>query len=153
MAYQIMFYGGLIGATISLLISLTVFFRLKIWRVIQDLTGTRTLKSRKNRNEGVKEKGKTKKITKELKLKKNEGSDKQVAATLEKQSAMPETALLQYDDVGSTELLEEELDETVLLMEEETTLLEGDEQKSVEAGEDFFVKEKEVMIIHTNRSI
>ncbi|MFS0865007.1 hypothetical protein [Fredinandcohnia sp. 179-A 10B2 NHS] len=136
MEYQIMFYGGLAGAIITLIISIIVFMKLKISQVLTDITGYRSRKkasavtgqSRRTDTE-------TKKTTSEIKLRK-----KDVPAAVEDTAIMSQelepTAILPNDQkyMAPTELLVEK--ETAAYMEEETSILGTDDEETMLLSDD-----------------
>ena len=48
LTYQIMLYGGIVGAIVTLSIAIWLFIKLDIADVIQDLTGIRVKKQKRN---------------------------------------------------------------------------------------------------------
>lgn len=177
MEYQIMFYGGLAGALITLIISIIVFMKLQISQVLTDITGYGSRKKHRNETGRAKRDNttETKRTTSEIKLRKK---DVPVAAAVEDTAIMNQdidpTAILEDDRyLNSTELLvennsaqymeetmllSEDDDETTLLQEEdETTILtEGDGETALlsttQTTSDFEI-EVDVMIVHTNKTI
>ena len=152
LVYQLMFYGGMGGAIITFIIALIIFFRLKIWSIMKDLIGYRP---RKKRNLPA-----TLKDTDKLQIRKRLTSGVISKREIEKTSGLASTQLLQtsernmeetallteHAEVASTTLLDESLEETTILTElEETTLLE---EKS-----DYFVKNEEVIVVHSDEMI
>ncbi|WP_449537770.1 hypothetical protein [Ferdinandcohnia sp. Marseille-Q9671] len=150
MEYQIMFYGGLAGAVITLIISIIVYMKLQISQVIADLTGNRFQKKKNNNpaSLGVHE---TKRTTSEIKLKK----EIPVAAAVEDTALMSQelepTSMLETDDkytaptslqkkrntVEETSLLAGEVEETSLLSDvEETALLQEEEETTLLVDDD-----------------
>lgn len=177
-----MFYGGLAGAVITLIISIIVYMKLQISQVFADITGNRFMKKKTNNRVSL-EAQETKRTTSEIKLRKKEDP---VAASVEDTALMSQglepTSLLVESSQAPTELLVENntdretslLEETSLLYEEtallrdddETTLLVGDDETSILLegdGETAILTEKEeesdfqievdVMIVHTNNMI
>ncbi|MFD0826524.1 hypothetical protein ACT8ZR_12755 [Neobacillus sp. M.A.Huq-85] len=130
MGYQLMFYGGLAGALITLAISIILFVKMEIAQVITDLTGFQFRKKRRRTAEESRERH-----TKEIMLKKQYAES--AAAEETELLEVAETVLLQ--DIEETTLLTEE---TTLLVEETTLLVENE-----------FIKEVDVMIVHSNTVI
>lgn len=175
MEYQIMFYGGLAGAVITLIISIIVYMKLQISQVIEDITGGR-FKRKKANGRSSYETAETKRTTSEIKLrKKDDPVATSVADTALVSQELEPTSMLQNTDVEPTALLVEEkpveetsllieettlldVDETTLLVEDDETsiLLEGDGETAilteVEEESDFQI-EVDVMIVHTNKVI
>lgn len=171
-----MFYGGLAGAVITLIISIIVYMKLQISQVIEDITGGR-FKRKKANGRSSYETAETKRTTSEIKLRKKDdpvATSVADTALLVSQELEP-TSMLQNTDVEPTALLVEEkpVEETSLLIEEttlldvdETTLLVEDDETSiflegdgetailteVEEESDFQI-EVDVMIVHTNKVI
>ncbi|WLR55355.1 hypothetical protein LC048_24350 [Mesobacillus subterraneus] len=123
MAYQIMFYGGLAGAIIALVIAVLTYVKLNIAQVITDLTGWNFPGAgRKARKTTVSRKTNTstKPTTKEIHVRKN--VEKEVAAgeyvePTEKMASgqMEPTALLRNESFKQTALLKQDnLDPTAL---------------------------------------
>jgi hypothetical protein len=123
LAYQIMFYGGMAGAAVTLVIAITVYLKLNIAQVITDLTGWNWpgagRKARKTASKNIDTT--TKPTTKEIHVRKN--VEKEVAAgeyvePTEKMASgqMDPTALLSQESFKNTALLKKEgLDPTALL--------------------------------------
>ena len=124
MAYQIMFYGGLAGAVIALVIAVLTYVKLNIAQVITDLTGWNVpgagRKARKATTSRQADTS-TKPTTKEIHVRKN--VDKEVAAgeylePTEKMASgqIEPTALLTQESFKKTDLLKREnLEPTALL--------------------------------------
>lgn len=171
-----MFYGGLAGAVITLIISIIVYMKLQISQVFADITGNRFMKKKTNNRVSL-EAQETKRTTSEIKLRKKEDP---VAASVEDTALMSQglepTSLFEESSQAPTELLVESnmVEETSLLSEEtallqdndETTLLLGGDETSILLegdGETAILTEKEeeadfqievdVMIVHTNNVI
>ncbi|MCM3567298.1 hypothetical protein [Neobacillus mesonae] len=166
MVYQIMFYGGMAGAAITLVISVVLYIKMGIAGVVEDLTGWNF---RKTKRRIAREQSGDKPITKEIMLKKqipepaapyepeSMGSSeltgrKRLTAKMGSTQApipMEETALL--SELEETTLLDP-LDETGIL--DETTLLSPEplEETTLIAEENenyFFKKEIDVMVVHS----
>jgi hypothetical protein len=136
MEYQVMFYGGLAGAIITLTISIILYVKMGIAQVVEDLTGMSLRRKGSNRQQSQ-ETANEKRMTKEILLKKQYAD---VAAASE------ETELLD----GGT------LDETSLLIDmEETTILstEMEETSLLVEKESNFKKEVDVMVVHSTTII
>lgn len=158
MQYQIMFYGGLAGAVITLSISIYIYIKLNITQVIEHLTGFSFRKLSKNMRKNY---GQSREVTEkrtttnEIKIRKKVVEQEQawtggVAATeLLKNEGVESTALLYDDGVEETSLLSEET--TLLTLDEaETSILTEIVEKN---GENSFVKQVDVMIVHTKSII
>ncbi|WP_102264543.1 hypothetical protein [Mesobacillus jeotgali] len=127
MAYQIMFYGGLAGAVIALVIAVLTYVKLNIAQVITDLTGWNFpgagRKARKTTTSTQADTS-TKPTTREIHVRKN--VDKEVAAgeyvePTEKMASgqIEPTALLSQESFRNTALLKQEgLEPTALLSPE-----------------------------------
>ncbi|MFA9559942.1 hypothetical protein ACERII_21760 [Evansella sp. AB-rgal1] len=159
MAYQIMFYGGMVGAGITLLLAVFLFIRLKIWIVIKDLMGYSSAVKRRSPSKSKETGGlSTRKWTTSRLLPKRQRGKEQAAATtemLETEAGIAETALLEQDlEVEQTVLLDDEVEETTLLTSEleETTLLD-ELDSSEELDKDFFIQKEEVIIVHSHKTI
>ena len=183
MEYQIMFYGGLAGALVTLIISIIVYMKLQISQVFADLTGNRFMKKKKNDRISL-EAQETKRTTSEIRLRKKEvpvaasvedtalmSQELEPTSLLEETNIAPtallaesnpadETSLLEETSLLSEEtaLLQDDDDETTLLVDEDETsiLLEGDGETAiltVPEEESDFEIEVDVMIIHTNKVI
>lgn len=143
MTYELMFYGGIIGAIIMLPITIYIFIKLNINQVIKDLTGigfTNTPHTSRRRYQS-KTDGKLKKLTSEIKLRKENKNIPSIQGTMETESL--------HHYVEPTELLEGEtsLEETTLLTVEETTLL--NETTVLNENPNKFTLEKNIIIVHS----
>ncbi|WP_417898830.1 hypothetical protein ABN702_22630 [Bacillus haimaensis] len=149
MTYQIMFYGGLAAALLTLIITVYVYVKMNIRRVISDLTGIKwksPIGNKKSSSPSNEEKTRT---TNEIRLKKQDMEGDEITELMEDEVAA--TALLDESDVGETTLLsseDEQGDETSLLGEsmEETTLL-ADEPAF------YFRKELNVVVTHSTTKL
>jgi hypothetical protein len=135
LAYQIMFYGGMAGAAVALVIAILVYVKLNIAQVITDLTGRnfpgagRKARNKSNENASTG----TKPITKEINVRKNvekevaageyvEPTEKMVSGSVEptallNRKGLEQTALLHQDGtVEQTELLHRESFEPTTLL-------------------------------------
>src|SRR5690606_6084519 len=137
MEYQIMFYGGLAGAVITLIISIIVYMKLQISQVIEDITGGRFKRKKANGRSSYE----TAETKSEIKLrKKDDPVATSVADTALVSQELEPTSMLQNTDVEPTALLVEEkpveetsllIEETTLLDDDETTLLVEDDETSI----------------------
>ena len=147
MEYQIMLYGGMAGAVITLIISIILYVKMGIAQVVEDLTGI-SLRKRLHKRRKAQDELKEKKLTKEIMLKKQYANE--AAASQETElmnSEIEETALLGDGYSEETTLLTADLDETALLcadMEETSLLLEE---------ENYFKKEVDVIVVHSTTII
>ena len=144
MEYQIMLYGGMAGAVITLIISIILYVKMGIAQVVEDLTGI-SLRKRLHKKRKAEDELKEKKHDKRNHVKKAvcpEAAAGQVTELMN--SAIEETALLGDGYSEETTLLTADLDETALLladMEETSLLLEE---------ENYFKKEVDVIVVHSN---
>jgi hypothetical protein len=144
LAYQIMFYGGMAGAAITLVIAILAYVKLNIAQVITDLTGWNFpgagRKARKTTSKQTDTS--TKPTTKEIHVRKN--VEKEVAAgeyvePTEKMasSQIEPTALLSHESFKQTAFLKQEgLEPTALLKQdghEPTALLAESPQRETVA--------------------
>lgn len=154
--YKIMFYGGMVGALVTLAISIVIFIKADVWQVIKDLLGIRTVKEKHKKGKNVvsnttsiKPKPITESVNKTITVSGLDNSENIIVGVEEKTETTfildEETSVLTghcetelFDDVGETELLDEDSEETVLLSGE----LHND-----------FSKEIDIMIINSNISI
>ncbi|MEH7181037.1 hypothetical protein [Neobacillus vireti] len=147
MEYQIMLYGGMAGAVITLIISIILYVKIGIAQVVEDLTGI-SLRKRLHKKRKAQDELKEKKLTKEIMLKKQYANE--AAASQETElmnSEIEETALLGDGYMEETTLLTVDLDETTSLcadMEETSILLEE---------ENYFKKEVDVIVVHSTTII
>ncbi|MGJ7922736.1 hypothetical protein [Neobacillus sp. LXY-4] len=158
MYFQIMFYGGLAGAVITLAISIFVYIKMNITQVIEHLTGVRFHKKNKKQQRvyirKLNESGK--RTTNEIRIRKkvveqDRAWSEAVAATELMNERLEETALLHDEYCQETSLLSGELDETCLLTrDQETTLLSG---LLEEDPDESFKKEIDIMIVHAETII
>ncbi|WML41265.1 hypothetical protein RCG19_06305 [Neobacillus sp. OS1-2] len=168
MNFQLMFYGGIAGAILSLILSIIVFIKMNISEAFEDLTGFsihKWAKKWKQRRRSRQEQF-NKPITREIQPRRDvelevavTGSDGDSTELLieaaaptelltEAEAAADETELL-ATDAAATELLFVGSDETEWLTEEaeETTVL-------AESGSiSHFRKERDVVIVHTDATI
>jgi hypothetical protein len=147
MEYQIMLYGGMAGALITLIISIILYVKMDIAQVVEDLTGI-SLRKRLHKKKKAQDESNEKRLTKEIMIKKQFA--KEAAASQETElmsSVVEETALLSDGYIEETSLLTADFDETTLLSEgvEETSLLLEEE--------DFFKKEVDVVVVHSTTII
>lgn len=128
-----MFYGGLAGALITLIISIIVFMKLKISQVLTDITGYGSRKkARAVTGQPRRTDTETKKTTSEIKLRKKEvPSAVEVEDTAIMSQELEPTAILRNDQkyMAPTELLVEK--ETAAYMEEETSILGTYEEETM----------------------
>ncbi|WP_186580093.1 hypothetical protein [Aquibacillus kalidii] len=150
MGYQIMFYGGLAGAIVTLPFMIVLFIKLGIWQAIQDLTGFRTARPNSKRKAKEKKKetrAKERRTTSEIRLRKKHVDAEEAnsfEATELLQDVMEPTELLQGNQVEETMMLSDS-DETGLLGET-TILSEETEEEWVNPD---FIMEEDIMIVHS----
>ena len=157
MEYQIMYYGGMAGAIITLILSIIFYFKMGIAQVVEDLFGIRLRKKKASRQNSDDEAAE-KKFTKEIMIKKqysqvaaakeglNHDGDSRHYETALMAAATEETALLGPEEIEETTLLTSDADETTVLSEEmdETTLL-------TEAP--YFQNELDIVVVHSDTKI
>jgi hypothetical protein len=137
-----MFYAGLAGAAISLIIAIILYFKMQIAETFEDLTGLKLYKIKKRNEKSAAKEKSTERITKEIMAKKRFSSKENVAAS-------EETELIQ-DDFDETALLD---DETILLMDE-TALLGDEEETTLLTEEDEpFKKELDIIVVHSSMKL
>ena len=147
MEYQIMLYGGMAGAVITLIILIILYVKMGIAQVVEDLTGI-SLRKRLQKKQKAQDESKEKRLTKEIMLKKQYA--REAAASQETElmnSEIEETALLGDGYIEETLLLTADFDETTVLsaeVEETSLLLEE---------EDFFKKEVDIIVVHSTTII
>jgi hypothetical protein len=160
MEYQIMFYGGLAGAIISLIVSIIVFIKLNIKEVLEDFLGFRFAKlfSRGNKQRDAAERP----ITNEIVLRKQDAVED--TALMGAGTGTASTALMTAGaEVASTALLTDETellseaDDTALLSEtgiltDETTLL-SETTLLTESQDFYFKKELDIVVVHSQNVI
>lgn len=147
MEYQIMLYGGMAGALITLIISIILYVKMGIAQVVEDLTGI-SLRKRLHKKRKAQDKSNEKRLTKEIMLKKQYAGE--AAASQETElmdNKLKETALLGDEDIEETTLLTADLDETTVLSEE------AEETSLLLEKEDFFKKEVDVIVVHSTTII
>ncbi|WP_419954641.1 hypothetical protein ACN6MT_02210 [Neobacillus niacini] len=147
MEYQIMLYGGMAGALITLIISIILYVKMGIAQVVEDLTGI-SLRKRLHKKRKAQDKSNEKLLTKEIMLKKQYAWE--AAASQETElmdNKLEETALLGDEDIEETTLLTADLDETTVLSEE------AEETSLLLEKEDFFKKEVDVIVVHSTTII
>lgn len=146
MTYEIMFYGGIIGALITLPIAIVLFVKLQIVQALEDLTGFRLTKNNRSRKKSflLDTSGTLQSTSSEIQIKRNKASQ-QVASSVEKDS---------LNELGSTTLLHDETEETTVLEDEGTTILTGDETTLLkDESTSNFVIEKEIIVVHSSKMI
>jgi hypothetical protein len=148
MEYQIMLYGGMAGAVITLIISIILYVKMGIAQVIEDLTGM-SLRKRRLKRQKAQDESNEKRLTNEIMLKRKYPGE--AAASLETElmsSEIEETALLVDEYSEETALLTADVEETTVLSEE------GLEETSVLLEEeDYFKKEVDVIVVHSSTII
>ncbi|MFJ7729568.1 hypothetical protein ACIQXV_26145 [Neobacillus sp. NPDC097160] len=207
MEYQTMFYGGLSGAALSLILAIIVFIKLNISEVFEDVTGFSVRKwvKKLQASSRSKQEQNHKPITREIQPRHDVELEVAVSGSVEatelleavdpssgsveatelleaeapsiggiestelldaKSSSHETTELLSEADTEATELLSKESpvteiltmgnDETELLSDETELLSEATEETTVLTGpasESQFIKERDVVIVHTNATI
>ncbi|MEH7246193.1 hypothetical protein V7114_05285 [Neobacillus niacini] len=147
MEYQIMFYGGMAGAIITLIISIILYVKMGIAQVVEDLTGI-SFRKRLHKKRKAKEESNQKRLTQEIMLKKQYAREAAASQETELMSSIEETALLGDDGyIEETSLLIADFEETTVLsadMEETSFLIEEEEP---------FKKEVDVIVVHSNTII
>lgn len=141
-----MFYGGMAGAMITLIISIILYVKMGIAQVVEDLTGI-SFRKRLHKKRKAKEESNQKRLTKEIMLKKQYAREAAASQETELMSSIEETALLGDGDIEETALLTADFEETTVLsvaIEETSSLIEEDEP---------FKKEVDVIVVHSNTII
>lgn len=149
MKYQIMFYSGIVGSVIMLILTIVIFIKGEIAQAISDLTGINFNLNINSKQRQVKRENtgriKAKEIAQSTELI-NEITDK---LTLEK------TNLLDNGDTdiintGDTELISEVAEETSLLREDEdeTTILEEGLDETPKHNKIDFIKELDIIVVN-----
>jgi len=144
LTYQIMLYGGIVGAIVTLSIAIWLFIKLDIADVIQDLTGIRVKKQKRNQNNA------------DFEMWHNQGSTsssirlKRLHSTHENMKKhIPDKQVPQIDETPQKNVQMappvNDDDQTELL--EETTAL-GDETELISEEKEGFVMEEDVVIVH-----
>jgi hypothetical protein len=146
MEYQIMLYGGMAGALITLVISIILYVKMGIAQVVEDLTGI-SLRKRLNKKKKAQDESNEKRLTREIMLKKQYAGEAAASQETELMSSeIEETALLADGYIEETSLLTADFDETTLLSE-------GVEETSLLLEEDFFKKEVDIIVVHSTTII
>lgn len=171
MKYQIMFYGGIVGTIIMLVITITVFIKYDIIQVVNDLLGVRSRKERyikketnKNTTDIVKKSTtrdiKLKKIAEEIKLKESGIIDGIVSKETESIASYHEETEFINDDVEETEVIESiYTKEEISTDENETMLLENEDETTIltefieNKDNENFIKEVDIMVVNSNFTI
>jgi hypothetical protein len=147
MEYQIMFYGGMAGAMITLIISIILYVKMGISQVVEDLTGI-SFRKRLHKKRKAKEESNQKRLTKEIMLKKQYAGEAAASQETELMSSIEEMALLGDDGyIEETSFLTADFEETTVLsadMEETSFLIEEEEP---------FKKEVDVIVVHSTTII
>lgn len=158
MTYQIMFYGGLAAALLTLILSIYVYVKMNIRRVIYDLTGIKWQRpfGKKSSSHAEEEK----RTTNEIRLKKQDMEENEITELMEGEVAA--TALLDESDIEGTALLDEShIEETVLLsagneQEDETSLLGESMDETTLLNDEpvfYFRKELDVVVTHSTTKL
>jgi hypothetical protein len=146
MEYQIMLYGGMAGALITLVISIILYVKMGIAQVVEDLTGI-SLRKRLHKKKKAQDESNEKRLTREIMLKKQYAGEAAASQETELMSSeIEETALLADGYIEETSLLTADFDETTLLSE-------GEEETSLLLEEDFFKKEVDIIVVHSTTII
>lgn len=165
MTYQIMFYGGMAGALISLVIAIIVFIKMDILLVIEDLTGIRLRKNSNSPQGGhhsfTEASSKSKSFTSRIfKVKKENPNGAAAASEIAATELINNTGDYRENDVAETTLLASYEDETTLLSssEDETTLLSSYEDETtllteMEEDESDFKIQLNVIVVHSETII
>lgn len=163
MTYQIMFYGGMAGALISLVIAIIVFIKMDILLVIEDLTGIRLRKNSNSPQGGHHSftEASSKSFTSRIfKVKKENPNGVAAASEIAATELINNTGDYRENDVAETTLLASYEDETTLLSssEDETTLLSSYEDETTlltqieEDGSDFKLQ-LNIIVVHSETII
>lgn len=158
MHYQIMFYGGLAGAVITLAISILVYIKLNITKVMEHLTGIRFRKiSKKKRKTYVQDFNVSeKRTTNEIRIRKkapeqDHAWSEAAAATELMGDRVEQTELLSDEFIQETSVLSGALNETtVLTPDQDPSLLTGILEEELDVR---FKKEIDIMIVHSETII
>lgn len=161
MGNVLLFYGGLVGALITLPITIFMFFKLNIKQVVEDLTGVRMTISKTDRKETTKEgTGRiSKPITNEIKLRRDQANQEAAVASTELlHNEVESTSLIAHPEIEETTVLYEELEETTVLVDEleDTTFLQEEMEVTtlLQTDEDpDFKIELNIMVVHTETVI
>lgn len=146
MEYQIMLYGGLAGALITLIISIILFVKMGITQVVEDLTGI-SLRKRLHKKRKDHDESNEKRLTKEIMLKKQYAGEAAASQETEFMSSeVEETAILGDGYIEETSLLTVDFEET-------TALSEDIEETSILLEEEPFKKEVDVIVVHSTTII
>ncbi|MFJ5762909.1 hypothetical protein ACIQAA_28085 [Neobacillus sp. NPDC093182] len=146
MEYQIMLYGGMAGALITLIVSIILYVKMGITQVVEDLTGI-SLRKRLHKKKKVQDNSNEKRLTKEIMIKKQYAGEAAASQETELLSReIEETALLGDGYIEETSLLTADSDETTVLSEEA-------EETSLLREEDYFKKEVDVIVVHSTTII
>ncbi|WP_277678739.1 hypothetical protein [Gracilibacillus dipsosauri] len=146
LTYQIMLYGGIIGALITLPIAIWLFIKLDIRHVIEDLIGVRFSRKKRKLDNATFQigdgKGHTSSSIRLKKLNHTSGSSKEMKVEPQQQQQHAHT---------QTELLEDADQETALL--EETTLLNetallNETELMDEEKDPFFEMDEDIVVVH-----
>ncbi len=146
--YEWMYYGGIAGGITFFALSVIIFVKYQIHRVIGELSGRTAKKNIRKIEAEYKAKDYTKKTTGEILVKKGETTDQLSASG----KLSPAVQRNRHANNGmETELLTE-MNETGVLGQGETTLLSGDVHER--EGIDFrFIKELEIIVTHSDQQI
>lgn len=143
MDYQIMLYGGMACALITLIISIILYIKLDIAQVVEDLTGL-SLRKRLHKRKKARDDSNKKALTKEIMVKKQYAGEA---------ASRIETELMSSEIEETAILSDGHIEETSLLLDETTILSDSVEETSILLEEDFFKKEVDVIVVHSTTVI
>ncbi|WP_058305874.1 hypothetical protein [Gracilibacillus massiliensis] len=158
LTYKIMLYGGITGALITLPIAIWLFKRLDILDVLEDLTGLRMRKHKRNQNNAAFQMWyKQEHTSSSIKLKKlntTNGSQSEQVSQVKPQQTYEQTELLEAEN-NFTEIVEEDNPSQTALLEEEhqtelleeTTLLANETELLGEENHPFVIEE-DIVVVH-----
>lgn len=152
MLYEIMYYGGMIMALIMLIVSVLLFVKLNIIKIIGDITGITAKKTIKNMRENNEKTGNKSYMTSKINIERGTITEKIFSSD----KFFKHTGKLEESNRVKKELnpkyITEKLgaEETTLLENQETTVLP---QEKYIASKCHFSLEVDFMIINTNEII
>ncbi|NLI63653.1 MAG: hypothetical protein GX367_02855 [Bacteroidales bacterium] len=154
MLNQVMYYGGMIFAIVMFIVSVLIFIKLKIHKVVGDLTGITEKRAIKN----LEQSSSGSKLNNSGKLSKQNGKSNNGAVSVTDLIKRTDKLIISEEELRNTEHI------TTKLESEETTVLNTVEKElgfdpnqttvlSEAQAEPFFYLETDLMVINTNEVI
>ena len=158
--YRYIFFGGAIAGTVMLLVTVILFFTLRIPKVISDLTGHGARKAIENIRRQNEASGDKSYQSSAVNLERGRLTDKiSPSGSLRRNTETVFGTGVITEKISTQQLSAEAMDQTTVLDSGETTLLSGETSLLYEdtangaPAEQQFVIEKEIVFVHTGEVI